>query len=120
HGPVKVSEILRLMTSGTTHRMCHGGAVKWFPKPFDSVRRTRSTEPRAKFCCIKILVKTWRAVCAKAFIDRPNCILLVWTHAARCGKDRENAALVTLGAVVIVMARFPAAFYADRTIPLIC
>src|SRR6266403_67147 len=78
--------------------------------------RAGGAQARTQLARIQVLVKAGPDIFEKTFVDHTHFSQLISTHRPTDGKDRENAALVTQGTVVVAFSQFPASFDCYRAI----
>src|SRR6266850_1017450 len=77
------------------------------------------TESGSKFGRIQISIEARPRVGEETRVDRGHHRLLVATHASGFRENRQHAALMTLRAVVVALAKFPATLDGNRPVATI-
>src|SRR5204863_7727527 len=81
-------------------------------------RQSVRSQPGSELSGVQVPIKPRPPIIKKTFVDRLDKLLLFAAHAARHGKNRQDAALMAERAVVITFAEFPPSLDANRAIAL--
>src|SRR5260370_40675990 len=119
HRPVERAQAFGMVTGST--RLAVSTQVR-LQSNFGKQRSragSHRTESGPKFGLIQISIEARLRVGEETRVDRGHHRLLVATHASGFRKNRQHAALMTLRAVVVALAKFPTALDGYRPVATI-